>query len=177
MRAVSEHPVATHRIVRYRDDTGFEMQCALCRGWWPLSLEYWTPKSGLVRCKGCWRAYFRAKERGYRSVEAVAQAKRDAGRLAYWVNRDANLAAQRRWRAAHREETSAYNRAYRAAHKAELAAKRRAYHAECRSVILTKKRVRYAEGGGTMSPSILTGRTPATGDSATEHAESPGRLA
>jgi hypothetical protein len=135
----------THRIVRYRADTGFEMQCALCRSWWPLAVEYWNVKAGLVRCKSCWRAYFRAKEKGYRSVEAVAQAKREAGRVAYWSNREQNLEAQRKWRAEHKDHTSAYNRAYRAAHKVELREKRRAYYAECRPVILRKKALKYAE--------------------------------
>jgi hypothetical protein len=133
----------THRIVRYRADTGFEMQCALCRSWWPLALEYWNVRAGLVRCKSCWRAYFRAKERGYRSVEAVAEAKREAGRVAYWSNREQNLEAQRRWRAAHKDYTRAYNRAYRERHKAKLAEQHRAYYAECRPVILAKKRLKY----------------------------------
>lgn len=141
----------SHRIVRYRDDTGFEMKCVVCLGWWPTTLEYWNPKAGLVRCRSCWRAYFRAKERGYRSVEAVAEAKREANRLAYWSNREGNLASQRRWRAAHKPETTAYNRAYRERHKVELLEKRRAYYAECRSAILMKKRDRYSRGEGVKS--------------------------
>lgn len=137
----------THRIVRYREDTGFEMKCALCESWWPVSLEYWNAKAGLVRCKSCWRAYFRAKERGYRSVEAVAEAKREANRLVYWANRDERREKQRVWRAAHPEQMRAYSARYRERHRAKLTAMNRAYYAECRDVITAKKRVAYAERG------------------------------
>lgn len=134
-----------HTDLRFRADTGFEAKCLLCLSWWPMTLEYWSPKNGLYRCLSCWRSYKRAYERGRRGDDAVAEAKRESNRLAYWENRPRNLAAQRVWRARNRERIAAYNKAYRAEHADELREKRQAYYADARPVILVKKRAAYRE--------------------------------
>ena len=135
----------SHLPVRHRPE-GFELRCSLCATWWPLTPEFWNLHSGLHRCRVCWRAYKRDYERTRNHDSAVRAAKREAGREAYWANRDRNLAAQRSWRERNREAISAYNRAYRERNKAALAVAGAAYYAECRPVILAKKRQRYAEG-------------------------------
>ena len=59
-----------YRGVRYRDDTGFELRCDDCAGrqdgnpiYWPVTLEFWNPKAGMGRCRACWWALFRKRER------------------------------------------------------------------------------------------------------------------
>lgn len=134
----------SHADIRYREPV-FERRCPTCEQWVDLTLEGWRPKNGMQRCNACWRAYFAAKQRGYNRQEAVREAKREASRLHYRLNRDRNRESQKRWKEAHKAETSAYNRRYREEHKDELREKRRAYYHEARDVILLKKRVRHAE--------------------------------
>lgn len=39
--------------VRWRDDTGFEGQCEVCREYWPLDQEFWQLPKGFRRCRAC----------------------------------------------------------------------------------------------------------------------------
>ena len=103
----------THSNVRWRE-TGFEMRCESCGSWWSLDLDCWMPKSGMKRCRACWREYFRLKEAGRSLVEANRELKLMNGRIAYRLNREERLAYNRRWKADNRERVAAYNRAYRA---------------------------------------------------------------
>lgn len=135
--------IAGHHPIRYRPDTGWEYRCALCSEWWPIDLNHWVPKHGMARCAACWRAYFAAKERGRTSVEAIAEAKREANRVHYAANRTARAASSKAWREANRERVGAYNRAYRAANRERIAAAGRMYYLECADVILAKKRAAY----------------------------------
>lgn len=131
--------------VRYVTGLGFEMQCQSCRIYVALVEEEWVPKSGLTRCKTCWREYKRLREAGRLANEITAELKRTNARLRYRFNKPAQLAAAKAWRDANKERVAAYNKAYRESHRAEVLAQSRAYYSECRDVILTKKRQAYAE--------------------------------
>ncbi len=136
--------MSTSRVaIRYREE--WEARCETCNSWWPLDGEFWQPKNGMVRCKACWREYFRLKERGRTSDEAVAEQKRAANRLRYAEHRQERLARNRAWKAANPDKVLAYRRKTYAANRAKRAAESRAYYAEARDVILLKKRAKYRE--------------------------------
>jgi hypothetical protein len=64
--------------VRWREDTGFEGKCDDCREYWPLDVEFWSLKHGLVRCHACHLEVRRQRESGRRrtafmSPEALAR--------------------------------------------------------------------------------------------------------
>lgn len=103
--------------VRWRDDE-FEYRCPMCDGWWPLTTEFWKPRNGMQRCKACWREYYRIHERARTADEAVRLVKNYKDRLRYAENREARLAANRRWKAANRERVAAYAIEYRARRRA-----------------------------------------------------------
>lgn len=142
-------PPNRHVDIRYRevadDEMGFEAKCPLCEQWSPLTLEFWYPRSGMSRCKACWRAYKAAKERGRTGDDAVAEGKREANRVRYWLNRERSLAQSRLWREANKERVAAYNKAYKEANRERLRAASKAYYDEAREVILIKKRHAYRE--------------------------------
>lgn len=98
--------------VRYRPDTGFEMQCPRCarlarESYWPITLEFWTPHN-MTACKAC-----------------ILTGRR--------LERAANSAAQREaaWWRANREKVNAYRRARYAADP-RLREARRVYYARWR---------------------------------------------
>lgn len=67
--------------VRYREDTGWECQCPECSEYLPLDAEFWEPKRGMTRCRGCWRANDRAVQRArYRASPEWAEKKRQKAR-------------------------------------------------------------------------------------------------
>ena len=68
-----------HVDIRYRPD-GFEAKCLMCAEWHPLTLDYWHPKHGMVRCKACLRAYHRAWQAGKSREEAWAEGVRECRR-------------------------------------------------------------------------------------------------
>jgi hypothetical protein len=105
--------------IRYRPD-GFEAKCLMCHEWHPLTLDYWYPKHGMVRCKACLRAYRAAWQRGKRRDEAWAEGVRECRRVTYRANREERLAATDRWRAQNRERIAAYMRDYRARNRDRL---------------------------------------------------------
>lgn len=88
--------MSTHRGLRWREDTGWEMRCASCadqrrQSFWPLTHEFWAPERGLGRCRACWNERLRLRrqrtvselvERG----EALREHKRLVERRRY--NRD-----------------------------------------------------------------------------------------
>jgi hypothetical protein len=71
--------VSTHRGLRWRDDTGWELRCDQCadrrtQSFWPLTPEFWSPERGMGRCKACWNERSRLRRR--RSVpEMFARAE------------------------------------------------------------------------------------------------------
>lgn len=102
---------------RWRED-GWQLQCRTCGDWWPLTVEFYDPKHGTARCRACWAEYQRQYQRGRRLDEGVVTGIRAARRAKYRANREAHLAATRRWKAANRERIAAYQREYRARRKA-----------------------------------------------------------
>ena len=64
--------------VRWREDTGYEGRCDDCKEYWPLDDEFWSPKHGLARCRGCYLARRAQREHGrkrptkFMSPEALA---------------------------------------------------------------------------------------------------------
>lgn len=109
--------------VRFRADTGWEMQCPDCHAkhvasWWPLEPrgEWWNPLN-LARCRACHLELRRARERGrprpyqIRYRLDAAEALRVKARQRYATKRDAIRAYQRTYRDAHREQVNARRRA------------------------------------------------------------------
>jgi hypothetical protein len=127
---------------RWRDDTGFEGKCDYCLDWWPLTLEFWYPKTGLKKCKAChlearrlWQTGLRADEARYELVKArrrtlYADSERRARRLA----------ATRAWKAANRDKVLAYSKAYYRRNREAMKEKARTYYDECREAVLIQKR-------------------------------------
>src|SRR3990167_11301192 len=101
----------THSPIRYRED-GWEYRCETCRDWWPLSLEFWRPRNGMVRCRTCWTLYKRLRAREYTADVAVRAVRNEANRARYRANRESHIEAGRAWRARHRERIPAHNLQY-----------------------------------------------------------------
>lgn len=131
--------------LRYRKDVGVEARCHECLTYWPLTAEFWDMKS-FVRCRACWNAYRRARQREwYRSDEGVRQRlrayqekyrkdARHAKRLAaldyYWSNADRERAKARAYYWEHRERVLEQKRAkYQRDRDAILARRKVEYHA------------------------------------------------
>lgn len=129
------------RLVRLRED--FEMRCDDCGDWWPLTMEYWGAQRALSRCRACWNAYTRLKQRGYLADEARREVARTRARLSYQMRKSHRRASNAAWRAAHKEHIAAYNKEYRARHKAEIAAQQRKYYAESPEIARFKRHVAY----------------------------------
>ena len=106
-----------HVDIRHRPD-GFEAKCLMCAEWHPLTLDYWHPKHGMVRCKACLRAYRRAWQAGKSREEAWAEGVRECRRAVYRANRTERLAKVQAWRVKNRARIAAYMREYRARRRA-----------------------------------------------------------
>lgn len=78
--------------VRWTMD-GFEMQCRMCRDWWPLSIvdgrsEFWDSRWGLRRCRACILATRRAyQSERYHKDPAYRAMKLESSRLTAWKDR------------------------------------------------------------------------------------------
>jgi hypothetical protein len=105
----------TQRRLLFRDGD-FIWRCDYCREYWPLTTEFWQPKSGLNRCRGCWSEYFRIKQAGYAAEARTVTRFKNA--MYYQANRERITGYNRAWKAAHRDQVRAYNLAYRARKKA-----------------------------------------------------------
>jgi len=72
--------------VRFRDDVGWEGRCNECCEWWPLDQEFWYPRQGVARCRGCLNLSQRRSERRARASEASALRAADRRRyLREWA--------------------------------------------------------------------------------------------
>lgn len=135
----------TQRCVRWSKVGEPEVRCGYCNEWLALTLTFWVPGAGMVRCRACLNEYRKLHERGYRADEIRHEQKLTRERMRRLADPEKSRAAQRRWKAANRERVLEYGRRYRARHREALNAKVRLYYAECRTVILDKKRAAYAE--------------------------------
>lgn len=74
--------------VRLRADVGWEGRCNECCEWWPLDEEFWYPRQGVARCRGCINLAQRRAERRLRAseVDMVRLADRRR-RLREWARR------------------------------------------------------------------------------------------
>ena len=119
---------------RWREDVGFEARCPDCvisggACFWPITLEFWDPKRGMTRCRGCHdrraaanlRARYRSdplkleRNRRYRAANRDAQRIKDAARWAA-VKADPERLAVRR------EQNRLANAAYKQRLSARMAA-------------------------------------------------------
>lgn len=102
--------------VRWREDTGFEGKCEVCREYLPLTPEFWVLDHGLRRCASCWALYKRLKQRGYavRNKDVILAAQRERYRMMPVEQKARHNEATRAWKAANRERIREYNAAYRA---------------------------------------------------------------
>lgn len=105
---------------RYRDGE-WELRCRTCGDWWPLTLDFYTPRHGTARCKACWREYQRLYQHGRRQDPSVVLGIRASQRAKYRATREQRLACTRRWKAANRERIAAYQREWRARQKGQAA--------------------------------------------------------
>lgn len=112
--------------VRWREDTGFEGRCDDCKEYWPLDEEFWTPKHGLVRCRGCHNEVRRERERGQRrrraaflSPEALARKRARDNERRRRERRDPERGERLRER-----ERMAQRRLYERDHAGQLARRR-----------------------------------------------------
>ena len=104
--------------VRYnRREDEWSMRCDSCasagqsKAWWPLSLEFWDPSSGLQRCRAC-HLLDRRKKR-HQTIEQ----RRAKQRSYYWEHRTERLAWRHAYHALHRDEINAKRREQYAAAK------------------------------------------------------------
>ena len=108
------------RGVRIREGT-FEGQCAYCREYLPLTMEFWPNRNhGLRRCKACLCEYKALKQLGYVAARRAAYNAAVRARKAF---DPPEVKAERRrqaaaWKAANRERVAEYNREYRARKRA-----------------------------------------------------------
>lgn len=100
--------------VRWREDVGWEMRCLECArkgkaSFWPLTFEFWAPKQGMTRCRGCQKEHRRdleriryAGDRAYRELRKWQAARYRSEtreylnakrRYYYWRNKAAARAA------------------------------------------------------------------------------------
>jgi hypothetical protein len=92
-------PLVRYRGVRYRADTGFELRCDDCAEsggvtcYWPITLEYWNPSAGMGRCRACWLAEWRRRQRAHRASDLEARRAHDRRR--YHENRRVILLKRR----------------------------------------------------------------------------------
>ena len=107
--------------VRYdRAEGEFTMQCPSClsaggtKAYWPLTLEFWNPASGLQSCRAC---HSLARRRARRQTP---EQRRAAARTYYWNNRDHRLAWRHDYHAANKERINAARRAKYAAAKEQI---------------------------------------------------------
>ena len=57
------------RVVRWTEE-GFELQCLVCREFWPLTAEFWRYRA-IARCRGCYRETHRRAQAQRRTDPAV----------------------------------------------------------------------------------------------------------
>ena len=108
--------------VRYdRNEDEWLMRCDSCvssgqtKGWWPLTLEFWDPSSGLQKCRACLNLAKRMKRR------QTAEERRAKQRAYYYDHRAERLAWRKAYHAKHYEEINAKRRAEYAAKKEKVA--------------------------------------------------------
>ena len=109
--------------IRYREE--FELQCQMCRDWWPVTLEFWRPNRGLARCLACHREVDRIYRTGVRADEARRSIRNYHARLVYYEHRNDRIRASDTWRKGHPESMKAYRRRYYLAHRDEELARSR----------------------------------------------------
>ena len=105
------------RRLRFKDGD-FQLRCEYCREYWPLTVEFWKPKHGTRRCKGCWAEYARHWQARFQQEPGVRTVTRFKNAMYYQANRERLRAHNRAWKARNPEYTRAYNAAYRARKKA-----------------------------------------------------------
>ena len=108
--------------VRYdKAEDEFIMRCDACaaagkqKAWWPISLEFWEPRSGLQKCRACLNLAKRLARR------KTAEEKRAAQRAYYYAHRDHRLAWRKAYYAEHSERINEARRARYAEKKAQEA--------------------------------------------------------
>lgn len=106
--------------VRYdKAEDEFTMRCDSCsaagkqKAWWPISLEFWEPRSGLQKCRACHNLAKRLARR------KTAAEKRAAQRAYYYAHRDHRLAWRKQYHAKNNERINAARRAKYAEKKAQ----------------------------------------------------------
>lgn len=124
---MSYHPGDRPSGLRYREE-GIELRCETCRGWWPLTDEFWTFKQTFRRCRACIR-----EDKNRRDRERNKRPEVRAARIAYQL--------------AYRQEAGEVKRlkaaaAYWADPDAERA-KAKAYYYANRETVLAKRKERY----------------------------------
>lgn len=105
--------------VRYdRREDEWLMRCDSCassgqtKAYWPLTLEFWDPRSGLQQCRACHNLAKRLRR------QQTVEERRAKVRAYYWEHREHRLAWRRENYAKRREEINAKRRAEYAAKKA-----------------------------------------------------------
>ena len=104
--------------VRYdKADGEFLLRCDSCvalkrNAYWPITLEFWEPRSGLQKCRACHNLAKRLARR------KTAEEKRAAQRAYYYAHRDHRLAWRKAYHAKNNERINAARRARYAAKKA-----------------------------------------------------------
>lgn len=111
----------------------FALRCGMCGRWWDLTTEFWLVRHGLQRCRDCWRAYSRLRQRAYTADELVREVRRYKARIAYRERAGEHNALTRAWKAANPERVAEYRRAYYAANRERLCAAERARKAAARA--------------------------------------------
>lgn len=58
--------------IRWREDTGWEYRCGDCKAarrasFWPLTMEFWAPHKGMLRCRACWKEWEHKFQSRYRA--------------------------------------------------------------------------------------------------------------
>lgn len=89
--------------VRFDRELGeFQLRCADCarrggQAYWPLTLDFWSPKHGMSRCKACWDARRAARLREALRNDPERRAAKNA------ANREHRKVMWPFWEAARRE--------------------------------------------------------------------------
>jgi hypothetical protein len=106
--------------VRYDKAEGeFLLRCPSCaaagqtRSYWPITREFWDPRSGLAKCRACHNT---AKRLARRQTAEELRAKQKAY---YWEHRDHRLKWRKAYHQLHKDEINRLRREKYAAAKAK----------------------------------------------------------